>query len=101
MGGHYKRKRDSNHNPIVRQWKAIPGCHWQDTDRQGDGCPDGVACTRHRGTGIWHNLWVEFKQPGQKADLTPKEAAFLREWPGPYIIADSLEDIMRWFGMVD
>ena len=99
MTRHYARKRDGNHAALKAQWLAIPGTAWQDTDRQGDGCPDAVVCTRHRDSGEWVNLWVEIKDVGQARRLTPKEAAFADAWPGPYVVAETLDDLLAWFGM--
>ena len=76
-------KVDRN-QPLVVEALRKAGWTVRHTHMIGKGWPDVVAAKQHI------NLLVEIKMPGEK--LTPDEAAFWNQWPGPKIIAYSEQD---------
>lgn len=42
-------------------------------------------------------VWVEVKNPDGRNRLQKKQKDLLENWPGPYLIARSTQDIVEWF----
>lgn len=92
-------KVDTNHPTIRTQAKAA-GLDWLDTFRLGDGAPDAIVSGVPRWGDRPVSVQVEIKHG--KGKLTPKEQAYIdaMRYPGAYIVARDVEDILSWFGMI-
>lgn len=86
----FARKKDNNHNAIVR-WALELGFEAHDTSRLGDGFPDAVM-----GFQLFRDLWVndlwEIKD-GKRGTLTEDEREFFERWRGPKTVIRSFEDV--------
>jgi Holliday junction resolvase len=86
----YARKVDGNQKEIVDGLRQL-GYVVAIVSRVGNGIPDLVVANEHQ------QVWVEVKEPGKK--LTEKEVEFFAVWPPKLrIIAESIDDVLRWFG---
>jgi hypothetical protein len=66
------------------------------THMVGNGFPDFIVGGLNLNTNTWCNLMVEWKS--ERGEMTPAEAEFAAKWPGPYIVAYSVDDVLRSFG---
>jgi hypothetical protein len=92
-------KVDTNH-PAIRTQARAAGLDWLDTFRLGDGAPDAIVSGVPRWSDRPVSVQVEIKNGNGK--LTAKEQAYIdaMRYPGAYIVARDVEDILSWFGMV-
>lgn len=92
-------KTDANHS-VIRAKARAAGLDWLDTFRLGDGAPDAIVS----GVPLWGDrpvsVQVEIKNGNGK--LTAKEQAYIdaMRYPGAYIVARDVADILAWFGLV-
>lgn len=93
-------KTDANHSAIRTQARAA-GLDWLDTFRLGDGAPDAIVSGVPRWSDRPVSVQVEIKNGNGK--LTAKEQAYIdaMRYPGAYIVARDVVDILAWFGMCD
>lgn len=97
MGLNYRpRRRDANHGVISKAFQSF-GFSWVDTDKVGEGFPDGIA------GGCGMNLLIEIKdgekEPARKK-LREKQQGFHDDWRGmkPILVesVDDVERIVKW-----
>ena len=91
-------RQDANHADVVGALRAI-GCSVLDLSRHGNGCPDILVYVPK----LHAYVLVEIKdgsKPPSKRKLTPDQEKFHREWRGPVVVVESVDEALRLFGAV-
>ena len=87
------KKVDANQAQIVKQLRRIPGISVAHTHIIGKGFPDFVVGYK----GLNHLVEVkDGNKPKSRKKLTPDEEKFHSEWRGSILIAETIDDILKY-----
>lgn len=81
-------KVDSNHAALREALRKL-GYHWQDTYRQGQGCPDAYVLSK---SGRW--VAFEVKSPGGELTEAERTAAARLPLGAPYYVVTSVDEAL-------
>lgn len=83
---------DKNQEQIIKELAQVGICARSVAGARGAGLD--IICSS-RSNPI--NLLVEIKMPGKRKELKPSEKWMEENWPGPWMIAETSEEIINWF----
>ena len=85
-------KVDASQPAIVEALRKA-GCSVLDLSRHGSGVPDVLVYAPR----LCAYCLVEIKAAGKRKNLTPKQVEFHKNWRGPVVVVESVDEALQLF----